>query len=474
MRRKKLWKTSLGAVLAGCLLLTGCAGKKEEAPILDEKQIDSKVEQIDSEVEHTLGIRPVSTSSSYSTDTGYYYLSQDIVPEVDGMLGTTILYVDYATKQEVFLCNKPNCSHQDGSCQAVLADGYIEHVLFGDGNYIYTLASNGDSSRSMATVSAGGDDGGFLSPSGAMSEEQPPTLTRRLPDGSGEEIWYTFPSGVTVEDQLFADENHIYAIQKTISSKQEVSGFISFVADNRKLVSIDRNTKQAQEAVSLPIDDKILGAFGNCLILERIQYQQELSAEEMMDDDIWKAAYEQADCMIYTLDIATGEEKELYRCKGEDNHSVLANGQMVYVCNSMQKVLQQINAESGETKTILQGNSFMTEKYHNLTEILGDILLCNSSNGGGEGFTLYMISISDGSITPSTLVNSTGNPIDILAQSETQLYVCYDFITKTEHIDWAGVDQESIVSSSYGLIRKEDFLNNQASYEKVATLERDD
>lgn len=95
-------KRLFAAAFAACLLLAGCAapGPEAEAPAAEGD-----------------AIRYLSSNLPYGSgnESGYYYFAKD-------ENGNSLLrVVDYATLQDVPLCNQPNCAHGDETCPAWFA-----------------------------------------------------------------------------------------------------------------------------------------------------------------------------------------------------------------------------------------------------------------------------------------------------------------------------------------------------------------
>ena len=76
---------------------------------------------------------------------GYFYIKRDDLRE-------NIMYSDYNSKQEVYLCNKPNCTHDTNNCPSFL-DFKGLNELFYYNNSLYFL----ESSAKGTTISASFD-----------------------------------------------------------------------------------------------------------------------------------------------------------------------------------------------------------------------------------------------------------------------------------------------------------------------------
>ena len=55
-----------------------------------------------------------------TSDQGYYYIGEDSIALKENTFGFRMMYVDYETQKEIFLCNRPGCEHDSEECPAVL------------------------------------------------------------------------------------------------------------------------------------------------------------------------------------------------------------------------------------------------------------------------------------------------------------------------------------------------------------------
>lgn len=113
-------KRLFAAAFAACLLLAGCAapGPEAEAPAAEGD-----------------AIRYLSSNLPYGSgnEAGYYYFAKD-------ENGNSLLrVVDYATLQDVPLCNQPNCAHGGETCPAWFAWGGTEPSVLASDDALYIL-----------------------------------------------------------------------------------------------------------------------------------------------------------------------------------------------------------------------------------------------------------------------------------------------------------------------------------------------
>lgn len=133
-------------LLAGLFLLTGCGAES------DDNNAPAAVVTAGASG-HQL------TLCTQSTTEGLYSV------ETFGQEHANILYIDYAAQQQVFLCNQPNCPHQDESCPSYISpeDSICPMVLASE-NHLFLIRSgvgiqiaapSGDNRRELYTASDG-------------------------------------------------------------------------------------------------------------------------------------------------------------------------------------------------------------------------------------------------------------------------------------------------------------------------------
>lgn len=64
-------------------------------------------------------LNDTETLASCYTDAGYYYLTEDVEELENGEYGAHLMYMDFATKQEIYLCSNTGCKHNTPDCPAV-------------------------------------------------------------------------------------------------------------------------------------------------------------------------------------------------------------------------------------------------------------------------------------------------------------------------------------------------------------------
>lgn len=135
---------------------------------------------------------PYSDSACY-TENGYYYQTFDTVELADGTYGSHLMYMDYASCREIYLCSTAGCRHDSPDCPAVLPydDFPVSSTkLFVSGDHLYILSREYDDDGAMSQDYL--LDGTYDEP----AESQPAVFYQAKLDGTERKKIYTFlPAG---------------------------------------------------------------------------------------------------------------------------------------------------------------------------------------------------------------------------------------------------------------------------------------
>ncbi len=399
--------------------------------------------------------------SACNTENGYYYLTRDLTKLQDGNYGNHLMYMDFATCREIYLCSTAGCKHNSLDCPAVFSyDDFpiFTTKLFVYDNYLYILSreSSDESVSSSEGISQnimGGDDGYI------MSQRKPAVLYRANLDGTERKKVYTFDEGLTLEEFILKDENGIYVITKKLSI-DKVDNMTYTTGSEHKVVFLDLQSFHAQEVCPISFDNHIswdvIGCYQDCLILSGIDYGRELSMEEKWDDDTYHSLYEDSFDIYAILDLKNGKLNEFYRESNKNQHNVYVVGDTMYISFSENPIIEGINIESGERKTIC------TLAQNLIMDVIDDMLCCRDWNLSSD-HTYYFVNMKTGEIMHSMLVNQyNGWNLEFRAETSSDMLVVYDY-DATKNSD----DSYEIHQYKYALIAKEDLFMGNQNYRKI-------
>ncbi|MDE6167901.1 MAG: hypothetical protein K2G28_05530, partial [Acetatifactor sp.] len=212
-----------------------------------------------------------------SDSNGYYYLNYDDIKLSDGSYGSHLMYMDYASCREIFLCSTPGCNHDSPDCTAVLPSREFPPFstkLFLFQDHLYALCCQADAVVSLSAQSASGEDSSFMSGNDTI-DHRAGVLYRMNPDGTGREKVYEFASGLTIEGTLAIDHNGLYVITKKLSSEKTETGSYTS-ASEESLMYLNLSSFEAQTLCSLDFGDniswKVTGCAGGAILLRGTDY----------------------------------------------------------------------------------------------------------------------------------------------------------------------------------------------------------
>lgn len=472
---KQLQKILIAATMIACLLCGCSSGTKKETRHVDNGQ---KIGEEPGTAEE--GAKPGTAEEgasgsggglymickpdgekACSTQEGYYYLTEGLEDLSDGKMGYHMMYMDYASQQEVYLCSTAGCKHDTADCPAVfLYDDFGDSSrVFVFGGNLYILSRGYDQDGMVITQM--GEDG---NPVDVLEDEQA-VLYRAGLDGTNRQAVYKFDPGLTLEGFVLGDDRGIYVATKKVSS--DMDGVDTYITSSeRKLMFLDMETFEIREVCSMEFDGDIswtsmIGCSGNSLVLNGTDYGRKLSKEEMWgDDDKYKEIYENSSDVYAVLDIDSGKLRELYRVSNKNVYSdCIMVGDTLYVSSSENQDIYGISIGSGEKKKIssLPQNQIMGS--------IGGTLCCRDWDLVKD-FTYYFVDTETGKVSHSGLVNEcNGWALEFRAVLPSDVLVVYDYDAQKNPDN-----SYEIFQYKYALIPKEDLFSGKKNYRKIKMI----
>lgn len=393
------------------------------------------------------------------TENGYYYLTSEVVELRDGSYGLHLMYMDFATGREIYLCSTAGCKHDSPDCPAVfLYDDFPIYTtkIFVLQDYLYILSREYDDDGSMNTTisfNSNGED--------AEIESKAAALYRARLDGTERKKVYTFDSELTLEDKVFGDDNGIYVITKKLSQEKNQNRTYT-TSSGKKLMYLDLETMSMKEVCSLEFDDNIswsvIDCGGNTFVLSGTDFGRELSQDEMWDEDVYKDLWLNASMVYAVLDTSDGTLREICRQSNQYDHSGQVLGDCLYVSSSENENIEAYNLETGEKKTIcsLPQNCIMGT--------FDNTLYCQEWDLTKP--TIYFVNTETGAITSTPLVNKcNGWAIEFRRETAADVLFIYDY-DATAHNDGS----YEIYRCKYALISKDDLFGGRENYREIEMI----
>lgn len=399
------------------------------------------------------------SESSCNTENGYYYLTGEVSKLRDGSYGTHLMYMDFATCQEIYLCSTAGCKHDTVDCPSVfLYDDFplysTKIFVWKDNLYILSREPDDDGTMSEEIL--------FMEEEDTQPESSPAVLYKAKLDGTERKQIYTFDFDLTIEDMVLGDENGIYIITKKVSI-DKVDTISYATSSERKLIFFDLQSLDIREICSMDFNDKILwdvtGCSENFLILSGIDFGRELSRDEQWNDDIYKSLYENSFDVYSVLNLEDGTIKEIYRDSNKYDHSSCVIGDTLYLSSSENQNIEGLNILTGEKKIVC------TLSQNLILDVLGDMLCCRDWNLAKD-FTWYFVDTKTGEIYHSSLVNKcNGWDLEFCAETASDILVINDYDAKKN-----SDESYEIYQIKYALISKKDLFFGKENYRNIKMI----
>ena len=431
----------VSSVIALAITLSGCSIKKDEDKTLSKNVVSENLKMIS----HKLA------QNGANTKDGYYTISTD----ENGMMN--IMYVDYKTKKQIYLCDKSQCEHDNDKCTSFIDMKYSarENTLLSDGKYLYLVSSEFNNEGGISTsINYGTGE--------VQQEDEPSSIYRMNLDGSNKKKLASLDSGELLDDKFFTDGNYLYGIAMK-NTNIKIDGDTTYTkGDDYQLIGISIEDGERKNITDWDNDWTILGVYEDKLIVNKLKFNHELTDEERMDNEKYIAAYRQAKEIIGTYDFNTKDFEELASHDASNDYLYeIYEKNLFYYKNNGDKIMS-LDLESKKEDV------FLETEYCNIQQIYNGYIITSDWKESKKGF--YIISIKDKKIEKFKLIKNNGYPINIIGESDNFFFVESNCQIEEEYVEWAGVSQTIETNRQYSMISKDDFVNNKKVFEKVEMI----
>lgn len=447
---RKKW---FAALLAGLAVFQLSACRNEDTASPGDK--DVQISDLTSLIHHT------GLFERYcSTEDGFYYLTEEASQLADGSYAPHLMYMDYATCQEVYLCSDSSCQHDTEDCTSVLAGASSDGRIFIWNGCLYFLNRSPDTSGSTI-VNILGDSGS------ANAEADQAELYRMDLDGSGRELIYRFDADATVEDVALGSSSGLYFVTKKLGASESDSGTYITTSD-RQLICLNPNSGEAKSVCSLDFGDglnwEIIGSSDDKVILKAYQYPDGITEKEAaaLDENSYLDLLKDSQIIYASLELSTGEKTQVHALADAGNSSAEAvlDGYL-YASDASSQDIVKIDLATGEKSTLCS----LENNY--LYGTLGNYLCCTSHDLTAD-YGYDLINVETGEITHCSLTNQAlGWRLDLMAVAKDQALVVYDY----EYTP-LGESAYEITRYQYGLISMDDLLHSVPNYTPIQMVSK--
>lgn len=394
-----------------------------------------------------------------NTEEGYYYITEKEICLKDGGYATHLMYIDFATQQEIYLCSDAGCSHDDESCGAVLKNDEFPwgscKIFIWNGN-LYILSKEYDSDGTVGIDMSMGAAGGY------ETEASQASLYRMNMDGTGRKRIYTFDDGLTLEDVIFAEGDCIYFVTKKLDTTVEGGTSVTSSTD-RTLVCFTLGDGKLKEVLPLDFGDgviwQVVGCYDRSLVLEGISYADGSNADATMSQDEWENVYSKSQSVFATLDLDSSVLNQVYHIQNTGVHSSANRDGFLYVSIESTGTIEKLDLRTGEK------NNLASLKQTNICGMVGNKLICRTWDMTSD-YTLYFVDTASGEVSHCGLVNKyNGWPLEVVGETKNNAIVVYDYKADA-HADGS----YEIYQYKIALLAKEDLYMGNGNYRPIQMI----
>ena len=365
------------------------------------------------------------TACTAVNDKGFYSVEvyrQDIA---------NIMYLDFATGQQIFLCNRLECKHDNESCNSYISiKGHYAPALLLAGQHLIFVRHGGD-------------------------EEFPPQIGIADLNGENRRTLCDFKSYQDIATEFYTDGDFLYFGLDTTDEDA--------LTQTESLVKVSLQTGQLDTLHTYPANEAPHIFWGT--------YQGKL----IVDADLVDAAGKPWRS-FYWLDTSKtdGEalSKEPFYTYAADESSIVFSNGCLYTANYKSSVLTEQNLATGQqrswdcsalTQNMVAYGGFA---FGPLFDDYFDIYITKNDDIKTVETKEYLLNLRDGSITPETLsCLYNDHDLQVLGFYQDSLCVIADYKDVTfQYEDEEGIHEYESVTPVYAMIDKKDYIASNPNY----------
>lgn len=400
-----------------------------------------------------------------SSEDGYYYVAGDGFQMTDGTFAYNMMYMDYETQQEIFLCNRPGCKHNTLDCPSVFADDEIQlgSSLFFMNDKLY-LFSHGADQDGVSIQNFG--DQGIFDESSQVLDTKPTFLMQMDPDGMNRKKIWEWNHDEFVEDAVLSDGKSLFVFTKKLTGESTKNTSTYIHATDRRLVEIDMDDGTTTEIAAIPVGDKVIGCSDDKIVFTSIDYGKSIDGLQNLSDDEYLAIYNNSTTNIVVLDVNQGKTKTVLSLPNSKLNSFAVGDDVLYYGSEGTKQIRSVHLENGEDSV------FKETAANEINGIYDEVLLCSKWDDASASVSdspMHFIHLQDRKEDVSNLKQSVmGNDIIIRKELSDQFLVVYDYDAQID--PKYDNNQYTIYGLKYALIAKHDLYTGKANYKKIKMI----
>lgn len=417
-------------------------------------------------------------SECCATESGFYYFFRS--GDTSKANFVHLMYVDYKTGQNVYVCTDSSCKHDSERCTSVFSTdeffiGFSSDLFFYNG-YLYLLSKAYDSNDGLGTTSS------FHDP---FEREQ--ALYRINPDGSGRRKIYTFDKDISIEGYTVGAGDDLWFTVKTPDFKyDEKTEYYLHTSKNKCMIRLNLSQGEIVEQIPIYAVGGYVPKFF-CCSSEKVIFRSQHYPDGITEHDIFllQAEYhymegkderkefyaeniepleEASEYVYYTLDLVTKEMKEFFRTSEKFLDDFIVDDYVYFEDNHM-PYNGKLDLITGEYSRFYPAEGYRAESF------FAGRFVCRklAAEPHAEGFLdlndwcVYYIAPETGEISKSFDNLKRDNALYLIADADDKALVKYD----EEKVQSADPRNGSETHYKYAMISYDDLFNGQENFEHI-------
>lgn len=406
------------------------------------------------------GIEPCVTAE------GMYYIDDSPYSDKDF---AHIMYIDFATKQETYLCSDSSCDHNNERCTSCIDDSELFGMntsLFAYNGYLYFLNLYHTSEGSFGTNAA----------SAGLGKQE---LYRMNLDGTNRELIYSFDKNLSVANNVIGDGDALwFSVHEEYVEKSSVKDMYYVAAKDKAMIRLDLS--QLEIVKQIPVKDagsvslEYILCTGDKFIFSGVEYPDGMTKMEYIekcfgfrgDSESFAPTPEEIELenrcryVYYTLDrVVDKVTKPLYQTETNINIApFIYNGELCIPFKGMEArdVNTRINVVTGETEEF-----YAAEGYIITGGVFADKYSCKHFEDDSISTVSY-IDAKTGELSECRLgIEPLGMPVEPITVYDGRALVYYNDYRSEKN---GGSYPE------YAFLTLDDLFNGRPNYEPIKMI----
>lgn len=419
------------------------------------------------------GLVSLNEKNSSCTKDGFYYLEDDLAKNGDFK---HIMYIDFATKQETYLCSDSSCDHNNERCSScfirkVPQNMSTEMFVYGEYLYILYICRSFDGGFQYSSSS----DGHGTPIAGMQSASDKQCLYRMNLDGTNRTIIYSFGSELFVKNFVFGDDDNLwFYVHEENLKLSKLNGYSYIEAQKPALIKLSLSQHAVIEQIPVKeISDVSLElrfCSGNKFVFGGVQYPDGMTEMEYMerlqelDEKLAEKAALEKGCqgVYYTLNRDNKEFKEFYRTDTYIYLYQVYRGDL-YLLPDEPGVGIKVDIETGNVEDFTAA-----EGYTIYDGMFADKFICRKLTDPPESMAFYFVDPNTGMASKCDLQTAENfMPIQPVSMYEGNAFVLYRYdMIPNEKGNYSGWYPE------YAFMTPDDLFNGRPNYDPIKMLEK--